>query len=133
MILNERGFALPLVLGITFTVMILLLFWITHSVRYHRMLQLNWERMQTRYAAESGLATIQATWSQKQNGRKIDQVSQSGNIEALYYNGKRIVFQTKWKDQGIQVKVTAYGRWNVKQTVEVELDPKTLAIRRWIR
>jgi len=130
---DEQGFALPLVIGVAMTVMILIMFWITHSARHHRITQLYWERMQTRYTAESGLAAAQIKWSQSPVA-SAEKFPIPGSEETFHVNGKRVVVHTVARNErAIRVRAIAHGRWDVKQTVEVELDPNTLAIRRWIR
>lgn len=123
---------MPLALCLVLTATLLMSFWITHSVQYHRMVQLYWERIYTRYAAESVLATIQATQMRKKGEKMTGRMKIMENDEFVF-QGKRIVYHVQDRGEKIHVKVVAYGQWDVKQTIEAELDPISLEIQRWIR
>ncbi|MBA4543941.1 MULTISPECIES: hypothetical protein [Thermoactinomyces] len=121
---NERGFALPVVIASLTVLFTLLTFLIIGSADTKQAQALYEEQIRCKYASESGIAVL----------RKQLKMGSAGKKGLLQING--IYVETWILQQGekmTRVQATAYGKNGVMQTSEVELDPHTLAIHRWIR
>ncbi|MBA4493273.1 hypothetical protein ACFO25_06635 [Paenactinomyces guangxiensis] len=122
---DERGMALPVVVAVLTILFILVSFLVSQSVYSRQAQNLYWERMRAQYAAESGIALIQQRLEREPNRIKSD---------VFQINGLKVTTEIlKPENSYIQVRATASGRFGVKQTIQAEIDPHTLAVIRWIR
>lgn len=122
--MDERGAALPLVLAVTLVAFLLIAAGALHAVNHRRHQFLEWEMLRAQYAAESGIAVVQA--------RLREEPEWTGTM-TMTWDGIRVrtVVEGRTPD-GIRLR--SVGRNSgVKQTIRVELDPETLAVKRWER
>ncbi|MEW9033602.1 MAG: hypothetical protein AB2404_12910 [Planifilum fimeticola] len=122
--MDERGAALPLVLAVTLLVFLLIAAGALHAVNHRRHQFLDWEMLRAQYAAEAGIAVVQE--------RLMEDPEWTGAM-TMTWDGIRVrtVVEERASD-GIRLR--SVGRTSVvKQTIRVELDPETLAVKRWER
>jgi Tfp pilus assembly protein PilX len=122
--LDERGAALPLVLAVTLLVFLLIAAGALHAVNHRRHQLLDWEMLRAQYAAEAGIAVVQA---------RLREDPEWTGAMSMTWDGIRVrtVVEGRTSD-GILLR--SVGRTSgVKQTIRVALDPETLAVKRWER
>ncbi|MGB0089828.1 hypothetical protein SAMN04488025_10258 [Planifilum fulgidum] len=122
--LDERGAALPLVLAVTLLVFLLIAAGALHAVNHRRHQLLDWEMLRAQYAAEAGIAVVQA---------RLREDPEWTGAMSMTWDGIRVrtVVEGRTSD-GIRLR--SVGRTpGVKQTIRVALDPETLAVKRWER
>jgi Tfp pilus assembly protein PilX len=122
--LDERGAALPLVLAVTLLVFLLIAAGALHAVNHRRHQLLDWEMLRAQYAAEAGIAVVQA---------RLREDPEWTGAMTMTWDGIRVrtVVEGRTSD-GIRLR--SVGRTSgVKQTIRVALDPETLAVKRWER
>lgn len=122
---DERGMALPIVIAVSAILFILVTLFLSQAVRGKHTERLHGERMRVQYAAESGIA-----WMQKRIRHQPDRL----DADLIRVGDVKVHTRILRKDSSkIHIVSTAFGRFGVKQTIQVELDPKTLAVTRWVR
>jgi hypothetical protein len=121
---NERGFALPVVIAALTVLFTLLTFLITGSADTKQAQILYEEQLRSKYASESGIAVIRKQL-------KMGKAEKKGFLQVNGIYVETMIMEKE--DARIHVQATAYGNHGVVQTTEVELEPHTLAIKRWIR
>ncbi len=122
--LDERGAALPLVLAVTLLVFLLIAAGALHAVNHRRHQLLDWEMLRAQYAAEAGIAVVQARL--REDPDWTGAMSMTWDVIRV-----RTVVEGRTSD-GIRLR--SVGRTSgVKQTIRVALDPETLAVKRWER
>src|SRR5690606_25435421 len=90
--------------------------------RRHQLL--DWEMLRAQYAAEAGIAVVQA---------RLREDPEWTGAMSMTWDGIRVrtVVEGRTSD-GIRLR--SVGRTSgVKQTIRVALDPETLAVKRWER
>ncbi|MFD1426790.1 Tfp pilus assembly protein PilX [Kroppenstedtia sanguinis] len=122
MIQDERGIALPFVLAVTVLAFLLTTAALTSYTYSFKGIQMEMKRVRAQYAAESGIARMQQkvcddpAWNQSlstpMNGMKTET-----RIEGTGGNRVRIHSVAKGK--------------KVRQTIRVEVEPKTCEVLRW--
>jgi Tfp pilus assembly protein PilX len=119
---DERGFALPLVLGVMILVFLLVTALLSQSLQARHSTMTDWQMLRAQYAAESGVARMQETLCQQErlqplttrmNGMEV-------NTNGVVRNGVAVISST------------ASGR-GVKQSVRVWVDQRTCTVIRWER
>ncbi|MDR6224937.1 hypothetical protein [Desmospora profundinema] len=119
---DERGIALPLVLGVMVLVFLLVTATLSQSLQARHSTVTDWQMLRAQYAAESGIARMQ---------EKICQQEQFGTI-TTQLNGMEVVTQSVIRGGEGVIISTAEGQ-GVKQTIRVWLDRKTCTVIRWER
>ncbi|TCS94703.1 hypothetical protein [Hazenella coriacea] len=122
---DEEGMVLPIVSAVSIIIFILVSLLIAESIRSRQTENLYWEKLRVQYAAESGIALMQQRLSKSQD--------RSSEVE-YQVDGLKVHVKVKARDSDqIHLQATAFGSLGVKQTVQVYLSPRTLAIQKWFR
>ncbi|SEN06545.1 hypothetical protein [Lihuaxuella thermophila] len=122
---DERGIALPMVMAVSVILFILITLFVSQTVRGMHTGRLYGERMRVQYAAESGIAWMQ---------HKLRYQPDHRDTGLVRVDDVKVHARVLGKDSSeIYIESTAYGRFGVKQTIRVWLDPETLAVTRWVR
>jgi type II secretory pathway pseudopilin PulG len=121
---TERGFALPIVVAVLMILVFMSFFLLSQLVRHRQTTQLTSELLTAQYAAESGIAFMQQRL-QQQPELQQDHLYHWGD----YYVTTRLTARGEY----IELESRAVGKRGVRQTIRVKLDPKTLAIREWLK
>lgn len=119
---DERGIALPFVLAVTVLAFLLTTAALSGYSRSLQSAEMEEKRMQAQYAAESGVARMQ----QKR-------CEDSGWQRPLSTRMNGVQTETRVEERGggkVRIRSVARGE-EVKQTVTVEMDPKTCKVIHW--
>lgn len=121
---RENGFALPIVVFILMIVVFLCFFLISQLVRHKQSTLLYSETLEAQYAAESGIAFMQQQLKHNPN-----------NDQDLFFQWSDFFVSTKVVDRQplIEIEAKSIGRYGVRQTIRVKVDPKTLAVCEWLK
>ncbi|PTM59349.1 hypothetical protein [Desmospora activa] len=119
---DERGMALPLVLGVTVLVFLLVTAVLSQSMQARHSHVTDWRIIRAQYAAESGIALMQAQACEEESFSAI----------TTQENGMAVTTQSQRESGEIVITSVAEGQ-GVKQTVRVRLDMETCQVVRWER
>jgi hypothetical protein len=116
---------LPIVLACSTILTILMTMLISHLSRGWQIEKLHLEALRAQYAAESGIALIQNQLKKNihEKGKKTFSI-QGMRVEGEYFYTKGDV---------IQIRSTAFAKYDVRQTIEVHVSKETMEILQWIR
>lgn len=122
---HEKGFALPMVIAILMILIFMSFFLFSGLLRHRQSIGLFQEMMEAQYVAESGIALMQ---------RRLQENPGWTKKMFYHYGHYYVTTQVIQKgDQWIELKSQAIGKQGVRKTIRVKLDPKTLAIRQWLK
>lgn len=119
---DERGVALPIVIALSTIMFLITTVTISQSLRSRQAENLHWEMIQASYAAEGGIAQVQA---------KLH--AGSVNLSTLTLKVNRFVVQAQIQKVPLQITCTAYGRFGVKQRITAQLSSASYHVIRWIK
>lgn len=121
---RENGFALPMVVFVLMIAVFICFFLVSQFVRHRQSAMLTAEMLHAQYAAESGIALMQHQLRQNPN-----------NNQPISFQQRSLFVFTKVVHHGPSIEIVSksVGRYGVRQTIRVTIDPKTLAIREWIK
>lgn len=121
---NEKGFTLPIVVFVLMIAVFLCFFLISQSVRYKQTALLYSEMLEAQYAAESGIAYMQQQLKKNPTDDRD-----------IFFQRAHFFVSTKVMDRKgiIEIESTSIGRYGVRQTLRVKVDPKTLAVLEWMK
>lgn len=119
---DERGMALPLVLGVTVLVFILVTAVLSQSLQARHSHVTDWRMIRAQYAAESGIAAMQ-----------VESCEEGGStVMTMQLNGMEVHTRSRSEGGEAVITSTAEGQ-GVRQTVQVRVDPETCRVTQWER
>ncbi|SHE63690.1 hypothetical protein SAMN05444392_102157 [Seinonella peptonophila] len=120
---NQTGYVLPFVMIICTLLSFCCYLALSQTIRFRQSSILQTEFATVRYAAESGIYIMQSQLLKNHAVKRL----------VMQQNGKQIIAQVMNGTHSLMIYSHALGKWRVQYTIQGELDPQTLRLKRWIK